>query len=247
MSDSDTDINKSLLNLLSKERGLFGRIYTWGQRPTVYEYIGYELTVDFIPTLKGMSAIQKKNLFEIMNYFEIHSWPLKAIFEDIKSQQGFYKAYSEIAWSHFMTVVMFGMLEVAVKITKSAEYDKRGFLQKQKSIKSFLETYLPESIKEGVVKRYSIDKLFKSCNDTKSFSGVIDHLWHDIRSGFVHEAGIQFKGMEWYPMEGGIGTKEDPIKIGTDVPMQEWLQMTWQAILNSYGYKGLLEHPKYTK
>lgn len=41
-----------------------------------------------------------------------------------------------------------------------------------------------------------------------------------------------------------MGTEDDPIRTKTDVPMPEWLQLTWQAILNSYGYKGKLEHPK---
>lgn len=245
MSDNNK-INQKLLEILSKEKGFFGRFYTWGQRPTAYEYIGYILSEDFIPTLNNMSEIQKENLVNIINYFEIHAWPLKAIFEDVKSQQGLYKLYSETAWSHFMTVVMFGMLEVAVKITDSAKLNTRGHLQKQYSIKLFLETYLPDSTKESVAKRYSMEK-FKDAESTKSFSDVIDHLWEEIRSGFVHEAGIESKGFEWNPMMGGMGTKDDPIKIGSDVPIQEWLQITWQAILNSYGYNGLLEHPNYER
>jgi len=72
MSD-DNKINAKLLEILSKEKGYFGRIYTWGQRPTDYEYIGYELTEDFTLTLNTMTEIQIKNLVSIINYFEIHS------------------------------------------------------------------------------------------------------------------------------------------------------------------------------
>ncbi len=79
--------------------------------------------------------------------------------------------------------------------------------------------------------------------EIKNFSDVIDHLWYQIRSGFIHDAGIESKGLEWGTLSG-IGTKDDPITTKHDVPMEEWLQIIWQAILNSYGYKGLLQHPK---
>jgi hypothetical protein len=50
--------------------------------------------------------------------------------------------------------------------------------------------------------------------------------------------------MEWTTLRG-IGSQEDPIVLGSDVPMQELLQITWQAILNSYGYTGQLILPTY--
>ena len=59
-------LNQSLAKMLGEESGFFGRVFTWGQRPTTYEYIGYELTEDFSPTLKAMSKEQEKNLVEVM-------------------------------------------------------------------------------------------------------------------------------------------------------------------------------------
>jgi hypothetical protein len=44
-----------------------------------------------------------------------------------------------------------------------------------------------------------------------------------------------------------MGTKEDPFKIHEDVPMQEFMRITWLAILKSYGYQGSLNLPKYKK
>jgi hypothetical protein len=143
---------------------------------------------------------------------------------------------------------MFGMLEVAVIGTDFEKRNSGGHLiDKGESIKSFLEKYLPTDLKEDIAKRYTVDESFKSDEKLESFSKVIDHLWKEIRSGFVHEAGIESKGLEWSKFGGGRGTREDPIRIRSDVPMQELLQMTWQAILNSLGYKGLLKLPKYKR
>ncbi len=237
MSDDLVKINQRLIEILSPKRGYFGRVYTWGQRPTEYEYVGYELTEDFLPTLQGMSEDQRKNLAMIMSYFEIHAHPLKYLLDTNQKEQ-LYKLYSEIAWSHFMTVVMFGMLEIAVKGKRGVWLDK-----KFQKIKSFLENNLSKKLKESIAERYSVEEMFNYKKEIKNFSDVIDHLWYQIRSGFIHDAGIESKGLEWGTLSG-IGTKDDPITTKHDVPMEEWLQIIWQAILNSYGYKGLLQHPK---
>jgi len=238
-------INQKLKEILGPEKGYFGRVFTWGQRPSEYKYIGYELTDDFSLTLQNMSQEQIKNLIMIMNYFEIHANPLKTLL-DVEQKEQLYKLYSEIAWSHFMTVVMFGMLEVVVRIQQGVKLDKSGYLcDKGNEIKKFLEKYLPQETKKGITKRYRIEDIFNHKKPT-NFSEVIDHLWDKIRCGFVHDAGLESKGLEWHTLNG-IGTKEEPITIKSDVPMQELLQITWQAILNSYGYKGLVELPKISR
>jgi hypothetical protein len=237
-------INKKLSDILSQESGYFGRIDTWGQRPTKYEYVGYELDIDFMSTLQSLSEEERKSFVRIINYFEIHANPLKKMLND-NSKQALYDFYSECAWSHFMTVIMFGMLEVAVKSSPSCivwQNQKKGQIKKLDSINSFLETFLSQDIRDDIAKRYKTEDNKK----LNSFSKVIEHLWQEIRSGFVHEASLDYKGTEWTTLSG-IGSKEDPIKIGTDVPMQELLQITWQAILNSCGYKGLVKLSKYKK
>lgn len=246
MSKKNSDlikINEKLSEILSEEKGYFGRVDTRGQRPTKYEYIGYELDTNFLPTLEKMSDDQIKNLVEIINYFDIHAGSLKRILVGDK-KESLHDFYSEWAWSHFMTVVMFGMLEVAVRKTSCIVWKnkKKGFIDKYKSIESFLETYLPQDLRNDLTKRYKTedDKTFSS------FSEVILHLWEEIRSGFIHEAGIHYTGLEWSTLKG-IGTKEDPITIARNVPMQEFMQITWLAILRSYGYEGSLELPKYKK
>ena len=118
-------IHQQLIELIGPERGYFGRVPTYGQRPTEYEFIGYELSEDFLSTLRNMSEIQRKNLVDIMNYFEIHAHPLRKLL-DIKQEEGLYKFYSELAWSHFMTVVMFGMLEMAVKRERGVRVNRKG-------------------------------------------------------------------------------------------------------------------------
>lgn len=241
MPDDLLKINQKLIEILSQDKGYFGRVYTWGQRPTEYEYVGYELDTDFSPILKTMSDDQRSNLTRIINYFEIHVNPLKKML-DGDTNKTLYGLYSEWAWSHFMTVVMFGMLEFAVKLTPCAKYNSKGHLQKYISIKSFLETYLSEDVRNDIAKRYKTE----TSNKLNSFTEVIEHLWQEIRSGFIHEAGIHSKGLEWGTLTG-IGTEENPITIETDVPVQELMQITWQAILRSYGYLGSLRLPKYGK
>ena len=236
-------LNDKVIDILSKDKGYFGRIDTLGQRPEKYEYIGYELDTDFSSTLKTMSSKQKENLIKIINYFDIHAGSLRRMLT-IDKKELLHDFYSELAWSHFMTVVMFGVLEVGVKITPCVIWtnEKKKYIKKYESIKFFLETYLPQSTIDDLVKKYKTE----SGTTLNSFSEVVEHLWLEIRSGFIHDAGIHHKGLEWTIFEG-MGTKEDPFKIHEDVPMQEFMRITWLAILKSYGYQGSLNLPKYKK
>lgn len=236
MSENVQKINQYLKEILGPEKGYFGRVYTWGQAPNEYEQIGFIPTEDFEPMLSNLTNEQRKNLVMLMTYFEIHTCPLKNLL-NANGLGTLYKFYSEIAWSHFATVVMFGMLEVAVK-------ERKGLLLKNKrvNIKKFLENNLSQETKDDVVRRYSTEQIFNH-KKHKTFGEVIDHLWENVRGGFVHDIGLESKGFEYGTLVG-MGTEDDPIRAKTDVPMQEWLQLTWQAILSSYGYKGKLEHPK---
>lgn len=231
-------LNDSLVKMLGEESGFFGRVFTWGQRPTAYEYIGYELTEDFLPTLKAMSADQERNLADVMVYFEWHALPLKKLLEISEKEN--IKLYYEITWSQFMIVIMFGMLEIAVK-------GKRGkrLGNKLKNIKEFLSVNLPKEKKDDIVKRYYVDEIFKY-KKINNFSDVVDHLWYRVRSGFIHDGGVESRGLEWHTLDG-IGTKDEPITMKSNVPVQELLQITWQAILTSYGYKGSLKLPNYKR
>ena len=141
-----------------------------------------------------------------------------------------------------MIVVMFGMLEIAVK----SKNETKGDLQsKGIAIKNFLTDNLSEKIKTDIAHRYKIDKTFGYKSEIKKFGDVIDHLWYQIRCGFIHDASLESKGMEWTTFGKGKGTEDDPITIESDTPMQELLQITWQAILHSFGYMGSLELPKH--
>jgi hypothetical protein len=244
----ETTITKSLEKLLSKEGGLFGHVKTWGMQKEPYEFIGYELSEDFAPTLRVMTDVQRKNLFSIMTYFEIHSKPLKEILLVVQSKNNNIETiFHETAWSHFMTIVMFGMLEVAVKISPLAIKNEKGYLKKQESIRVFLLTHIALEKQKDIAKRYFIEPSLSLKKSVSSFSEVIDHLWSEIRSGFVHEAGLQSKGLDWTAFSGGVGTKEDPITVHTDVPMAELLKITWEVVLVSYGYKGHLRPHGYKK
>jgi len=244
MTDEDRKINEKLIKLLSEEEGIFGHVPTWGYSLKPYEYVGYEFSEDLLPCLNKMNHDQRKNLSLTMFYFEIHAKPLRLLLEARQNDSSFKTMFYEMAWSHFMTVVMFGMLEIAVKISPVAMYNKRGFLKKQESIKSFLELNLSQPLKEDIVRRYSSSSYSEKKIKFNTFSEVFDHLWLQIRSGFIHDGSFESKGLEWTQLSG-TGTKADPIKVGLDVPMQEWMQITWQAILHSYGYDGILKLLKY--
>lgn len=233
MSSSFAEISQHLKEVLGPEKGYFGRVFTWGQTPNKYEQIGFTPTEDFEPMLSGMSNEQRKNFVMIMTYFEIHIHPLKNLLNANESEQ-LYKFYSEIAWSHFSTVVMFGMLEVATKGQKGVRLKDKGT-----KIKKFLEDNLSQKTKDDVVKRYCVEEVFNH-KQPKTFNEVVSHLWANVRGGFIHDVGIESLGLEYGTLIG-MGTKDDPFRTKNDVPMQEWLQMTWQAILNSYGYTGKLE------
>lgn len=244
MAEELKRINDRLIEILSSKSGYFGWVHMWWNGPKKYEYIGFELSEDFKPTLEKMTEEQRRNLARIIGYFELHAHPLKS-FLNSNEDDGLYQFYAETAWSHFMIVVMFGMLEFSLKNTRWAQLDKRGYLKKEVSIKSFLEDNLPDETKSNIVRRYKIEKNseYKTVN---TFRDVIDDLWKEIRSGFIHDAGIKSKGLEWEKLNG-IGTKENPITVTSDVPTPEWLQITWQAILRSYGYLGILKHSSLTK
>ena len=62
------NINRKLIDVLSEDKGFFGRIDTWGQRLTKYEFIGYKFDTDFLTTLNKMSPGQRKNLVKIIIY-----------------------------------------------------------------------------------------------------------------------------------------------------------------------------------
>jgi hypothetical protein len=231
--------NQRFIDAISKDKGYFGCIYTWGQRSTKYEFIGYELTEDLTPALETMTDDQFMSFKKLLTYFEIHALALKELLIAYQNEKnvGF---YYQVAWSHFMTVIMFGILEMATK----QKYGKIPSGTKKKKMKEFLENHLPDEIKTKISNSYRIDKIYQYNKEIQSFSDVFDHLWDKVRSGFIHDAGMESRGMEWHQLEG-VGTKENPITFKSDVPMQELLRITWQAILNSYGYKGALVLPRY--
>jgi len=227
--------NKKLIDILSPKRGYFGHVIILQSERVDYEYIGYEMIEDFCSVLENMTEKQRKTLLVIINYFEIHASPMKKMLNGEFEGQ---LLFSKIAWSHFMTIIMFGMLEVAVK------GNNHDLPYKKQNIKRFLEKNLSEEVKEDISKRYSLEKCSRH-KKNQNFSDVIDDLWYQIRSSFIHDAGIEFKGLENFKFGGGIGTEKNPITIKSDVSMQELLKITWQAILNSYGYKGDLKTKKY--
>lgn len=235
------EINKKLIEILGREKGYFGCVYTWGQRPTDYEFIGYGLTEDFLPTLKAMSDDQVMNLKKIMIYFEIHAMALKELLI-AKTKDKYGGLFYEIAWSHFIIVIMFGVLEIAAK----NKYGKIKMGEKKKTIKRFLEDNLSQETKDKISKDYKIDDIYNYDEKIENFSDAFNHLWDQIRSGFIHDASMESRGLEWAELEG-IGTKDDPITFKKNVPVQDLLRITWQAVLNSYGYKGFVELPRYSK
>jgi hypothetical protein len=232
-------MNDRLVEILSPESGYFGRIFTWGQRSTAYEHIGYILTEDFLPTLQKMSIGQEKSLAKTMNYFWVHSHALKYLLGTYVERKND-RLYCEIVWSQFMIVIMFGMLEIVAK------GDETSLYRKEEKIKKFLEDNLSQDFKDKISERYFIEDGSKYKEREQNFGNVIDHLWSEVRSGFIHDASMQSISLEWQRFEG-LGTRDNPMTIRSLVPVQEFLQMAWQSILHSYGYNGSLELPKWNK
>ena len=198
---------------------------------------------DFYPILEGMDINQYSNFFKIVTYFEIHASPLSKLF--IVDEEDFLDKFnSEIAWSHFMTLILFGMIEIACKRVYPDDISKKGDLKdKGKNIKKFLNEYLDEELKLDIAKRYKVDNKFSEGISIEKFDDVVDHLWSNIRCGFVHDATIESKSLESYSMSG-LGSEDDPIKLATDVAVHEWVKIIWQAILKSHGYMGTLDYCK---
>lgn len=239
MQDDKQKTNQVLTEVIGLKNGYFGRIFNWSQETRPYSYIGFELTEDFSSTLNEMTEAQHDVLKRIIMYFEIHMRPLKNMLNASDNEHRAHRFYTEIAWSHFSTLIMFGMLEIAIKT------NHRNLQNKGQKICAFLNENLPEETKQSITSRYS--NRGTSINErSQSFTAIVDHLWTEIRSGFVHEGSIHSIGLENIEFSRATGTKEDPIIVTSNVPMYEWLQATWQAILNSYGYKGELVHPKIT-
>lgn len=240
MSDEKSieKVNQSLLRVLSKENGYFGRVFTWGHGANDYEYIGYELTKDFYPVLEDMSSKEIDSLVKIINYFQIHAAPLKEMLPLERSSE-LPDIFAPTAWSHFMIIIMFGMLEVVAKQSEHKILKDNGYMHKFKSVKAFLRDNLPTDVKKEIVKDYKTP----DGSQLDSFDDILWHLWQDLRSGFVHEAEIKSLGLEWTEIEG-MGTENEPLEFNKNIPMQEWMRYTWLAILRNYGYEGRIELPE---
>lgn len=214
-----------------------------GLRNEEYVNIGIELSDDFCPILESMDINQYSNFFKVVTYFEIHASPLRKLF--LIDERDFLDRFnSEIAWSHFMTLILFGMIEIACKRVYPEEVNKKGDLkEKGKNIKKFLNQFMDKELRLDVAKRYKVDDKFSEGINIEKFDDVVDHLWGNIRCGFVHDATIESKSLESYSMSG-MGSEDDPIILTTDVSVHEWMKIIWQAILKSHGYIGTLDYCK---
>lgn len=234
-------IHHTLLRVIDPKSGLFGRGKAYGKNSQAYTNVGFELSTDFEPTLGVMSDAKIDALYKILVYFEAHMHPLQNLLRASDSEDARHQHLAKTAWSHFSTVIMFGILEIAVKTNGETPPKPNVELrEKGKKISDFLRNNLPPNIKDGVKARYSDEGPLPN-GRFKSFEDIIDHLWKVIRGGFVHDDALRSIGVEYIEFSNAVGTLKDPIEITSNVPMQEWLQLTWQAILNSYGYKGILK------
>ncbi|QQS22736.1 hypothetical protein IPM19_03850 [bacterium] len=162
--------------------------------------------------------------------------PLKSILES-HTEMSLDRFYAETAWSHFAIVIMFGLLEVAVKVGKGIAIE--DFLgDKGREIKAFFVKYL------DVERQTKIAEDYKPIDDTRkltTFEDVVQDMWDEYRSGFVHSVGVHSVPHE--PVSFGDGGEKDGIPviaISKEVPVFTWLIITWQAIFKSLGFKGNL-------
>lgn len=229
-------IQKKIEELFDSSQGLFGRVDSWGQTQAKFVRIGCVFDTDLILFLNKLSELQQRSLTRMLTYFEGHMKPLKRML-DTHSESLLDRWFTETAWSHFSVVIMFGLLEAAVKtIELKSDFDTKLY-DKGNEIKKFLVKHISLEQQTEVVKNYkSKDPAPAKFNN---FSEVIDDMWNEYRSGFIHSVRVHAVPLESYSISG-IGTKKDPLSFPRQVAMYEWLILTWQAILNAYGYKGKL-------
>jgi hypothetical protein len=235
-------INDKLNEIFAVSNGYFGTVDTWGLQAAKYVNIGCVPSLETLDCVKALNVKQLNDLMRMIVYFEMHMKPLKSMI-DVQSENTLDKWHKQTAWSHFATVIMFGLIEVAVKTIELNKDIDEYLNEKGKNIYSFLNKYISEEQQADIVQRYkSKNTIFNRPNVT-NFKGVVADLWDEFRSGFVHSAGVHSVPLEPTSITNGGQTKEgyQIMALHTEVPMYEWLIIAWQAILNSYGYKGKLK------
>lgn len=229
-------LNNKLKEVFAKSNGYFGRVYTWGQTETKYVSIGCAPDVDTLGFIQQLNEQEKKNLTRLLTYFEMHGKALKYML-GAETDNQLDNWFIETSWSHFATVIMFGLLEAAIKtVEKKGALDDKLY-DKGNEIKNFLEKYISQEQKISIVEHYKSANVIPT--KLSNFSEVIDDMWNEHRSGFIHSVGVHAVPLEPHSVSG-IGTKESPLSFPRQVAMYEWLILAWQAILNAYGYKGKL-------
>lgn len=229
-------IKERFRNIFTPSSHFFGRTRAFWKAENKFEWVGCVPESGFYDFLGSLSDEEQMQLAKILTYFEIHMGPLRLLLENSEDE-----IPEGLAWSHFATIIMFGMLEVAVKIIeKNAKFDSRLY-DTGKELYSFLDKYLENETKESIKRRYKKDQYASNPAPSESFQEVVQHLWAEIRCGFAHSVGIHSVGLEF----GGLrlAGEKDGVPVITNwsnVPMSEWLVVTWKAILTSYGFNGRL-------
>lgn len=225
--EDNLKLKERFIDIFSPSSHLFGRVRTHGRSENKFEWNGCAVdkyTFDFVDRL---SPAERKDLAKILTYFEIHMRPLRLLLEEDE-------ILNEIAWSHFATLIMFGMLEVAVKVRQEGISSDSKLENKGRKIRDFLELHLPDSTKQALTQRYKTNIIRDKSVRKGNFKEVTQHLWEEVRSEFTHSAGIHWLGFEFGGLEQSNEKGGTVITFWQDVPIQEWLILTWQAIFHSF-------------
>lgn len=215
--------------------------------------------------ITNLSREDRVFLSKLVSFYNIHTSPLYKLLEEEKGTLGSY--LGERAWSIFSLITIMSILD---KYTKRGLFPKgtKEFLLKNIPIKSDVElkdlwdkykqkepdmptrmaNLLQKNLSEAEIARIIIDYRASDIRGGKrplpTIKKICEDLWGEVRSGFVHETGLNVINNESTMFN--IKENSNVIEVFSNLSMSNILFLCWKAILKDMGYTGKMDS-NYTK
>jgi len=215
--------------------------------------------------VSGMSFLERESFSKLLAFFCFHMKPLSRL--NIKDDT-INDFFGPMVWSNFSLVVMMSVLE---KYTKG-RYKRKEFLEllienipinseeqlimlsaEQRktnpppSVLRFSELFsknLEEKEIDRIIKNYMAEKQSSGEIKISSIEEVFKHLWEEVRSGFIHNVGLESIYNESTIFK--LSKKPGVITVSDNLSMSNFLFLSWKAIFRHLGYAGEM-NSNYTK
>jgi hypothetical protein len=220
---------------------------------------------ELLPWLQTLTQDDLEILTEALIFFSLHMEPIVSLIDKgLKKSYTPQEIFAAHAWSKYATITIFSVVEglisrkggvaskprlidflkskLAKLKTSPTAKELDGFETEyqslypgsQKRIKDFYASNLPASTIAGIVSSYRSWEAPKKTFD--DLDDVLEDLYGPIRSGFVHQMGREALQIE--PIIGNLVPEAEGggIKFYDNLTPQEFICMTWRAILTSFGY-----------